>query len=102
MNQELKRTQKVDAQVAGGTLAVPVPEDASVGLRATMTREESALMGQRETLQPELLQIVDETMDGLREHIKEARLKFIGDDRCAKVEAALIGFVIACHRETER
>lgn len=34
MNQEHKRTQKVDATVAGDAPAVAVPEDASVGLRA--------------------------------------------------------------------
>ena len=68
----------------------------------TLIREETALMDRRETLPPELVQIVDETLDALREHVKEARMKFVGDDRCAKLEAALIGFVIECHNETHR
>ena len=66
----------------------------------TMTHEESALMARREILVPKLTNIIDRTIGELQEACKEAGLKPIGDDRLAKVEAAVIRFVLEAHEET--
>lgn len=71
------------------------------GVPMSLTPEESALLKLRETLPLKLANIIDMTFAELHGLCKDEGLKFVDGERCDKVEAALIQFVLDCDNETK-
>jgi hypothetical protein len=60
----------------------------------TIGTEESKWFGKRDELNEQQRQVVDLTIEGMVDNLKAAGLPAPGDDRMAKVEAALIRYMI--------
>jgi hypothetical protein len=60
----------------------------------SLTREESALMDQRDTLNDAERRVLNDTIDVLFRQGRIEKVPIATDDRCASVEAALIGLII--------
>lgn len=60
----------------------------------SLTREESALLDQRDELTTDERVVVDETMDEAAAWGKARNVPLANDDRAAKLEAALIKYII--------
>lgn len=60
----------------------------------TLTAKESEALAQRDTLNNAEREVVDATMDKVEYVAKSERVPFATDDRLAKLEAAVITFII--------
>jgi hypothetical protein len=65
----------------------------------TMTYEDSKMMGRRDELTPDEVDVISEGFSAMYSSAKAGCVSLAGDDRAAALEAAMIRFIFASRKD---